>query len=405
MRKISLILTILLVIAVASSGLYAAESQVRMFQAFYWDCPTGWYSTIKSNGPALKTAGFNYFWFPPPSRGMGGTSSMGYDIMDNYNLTTRFGDAAALKAAAAACGNVLLDLVCNHMMGASNQCVDPTDGKTYWQSFLYSHATFQKGCCDFHPGCPDSGDGEGIVPYLMGEDVCHRGSGYMFDGQKTWASWLQSSVGNIAGFRLDAVKNFDWAMAKALPGWKVGEYWDSKTAILDWIAYTGCNAFDFPLYEAMKGSASALNGAGLCSAKGVSFVGNHDTDDVSQKIRAYGFIMYIEPTPCVYWPHWFSTMKTPIQRALTARTSNDFSGTSTIYNTTNLIIFKNTGLVYGVFNSGSAWAGGWVQLTPGKTYTAIAWGGSDDAKPQDKTADGSGWVELWSSGAGYAYYK
>lgn len=401
MRKLKLILAFFLVIAITSGSLFAAESQIRLFQAFYWDVPQGWYSTIQSNASALKSAGFNYFWFPPPSRGMGGTGSMGYDIMDNYNLTTRFGNQASLTSAASACGNVLLDLVCNHMMGASNQCQDPWDGQTYWQSFLYDHGTFQKGCSDFHPGDPASSDG---YPYLMGEDVAHMNN-YMYNGQLTWANWLRSTIGNIAGFRLDASKHYSWSIARDLPGTCVGEYWDSKNNILNWISYTGNYAFDFPLYYALQGNAGSLDGAGLSSSKGVSFVGNHDTDGVSQKIRAYGFIMYIEPTPCVFWPHWFSGMQTPIQRALTARKNYNFSGTSTIFTETNLIIFSNNAPVYGVFNSSNSWDGGWVQLSPNTTYTAIAWGGNDDSKPQNKTSDGGGWVELWSSGAGYAYYK
>jgi hypothetical protein len=79
----------------------------------------------------------------------------------------------------------------------------------------------------------------------------------------------------------------------------------------------------------MMGDAAALEGAGLCSDRGVSFVANHDTDGIYQKSRAYGFIMYITPVPCVFWSDWFNLSLQPdIHRALDARRSYDFSGTN-----------------------------------------------------------------------------
>ena len=132
-----------------------------MFQAFYWDVPAGgtWYDTITAAAPGLKEAGFTHFWFPPPTKGMSGAYSMGYDLYDNYDLgqynqkgtvETRFGSLAELQAAAAACENVLLDLVANHMMGGDLQ-VDPADGQSYWQKFQYVHGTFPKDPSCFHP--------------------------------------------------------------------------------------------------------------------------------------------------------------------------------------------------------------------------------------------------------------
>jgi len=408
MKRIALTLLLAVSTIVVTSGTsFGAgfNSDSVMLQAWYWDCPQGWYNTIRSEASGLKSAGFTHFWFPPPCRGLGGNNSMGYDITDNYDLNTRFGGESQLRDAASACGNVLLDLVCNHMMGATGQCQDPYNGQTYWQNYSYWHGTFEKGCCDFHPGCPDDCDLCNGLDYLMGEDVCHNSS-YMFNGQITWANWLRSTIGNIEGFRLDAVKHFSWNLPRDLPGTKVGEYWDNEGSIKNWINYTGCYAFDFPLHWAMQGNASQLDGAGLGSSRGVSFVGNHDSDGVSQKIRAYGFIMYIEPTPCVFWPHWFSSWgQNGIQRAITARQSNNMSGTSTIFKQTDLIMFSNNGGVYGVFNSSNNWNSGSVNLSPNTTYTAIAWGGSSDSKPSDKTSDGSGWVSLEAAGQGYAYYK
>ncbi len=407
---------LLLLIAGTNSILFAAESSIIMFQAFYWDCfnesgKGNWYNYIADRASGLKTAGFTHFWFPVPCKGSSGNSGMGYDVFDNYDLgeydqkgtiETAFGSLSELQAAAQACGNVLPDLVPNHMMGAPEQCVDAGDGKSYWQNFYYPHGTFEKGCEHFHPGEPADSDG---YEYIMGEDVAHMTS-YMYDGQKNWASWMKSTIGNVAGFRLDAVKHFSWDMSKTFGtlGMCVGEYWDSKENILNWMSHTGNYAFDFPLYYTMKDSgAGALDGAGLCSSKGVSFVANHDSDGIGAKDMAYGFIMYIEPTPCVFWPDWFnSTLQPSIQRALDARKQYDFSGTSTIYKATSFIIFKNNAPVYGCFNSDRRAGGGTVTLKASTTYTAVAWGPGD--QPADVTSDSNGKVTLTAPAKGYAYW-
>ncbi|MFH1616143.1 MAG: alpha-amylase family glycosyl hydrolase, partial [Planctomycetota bacterium] len=407
---------VLIVSATTGSSLFAGgdplTSDSIVFQAFYWDVPGAgtWYNTIKNEAPGLKSAGFTHFWFPPPTKGASGGYSMGYDLYDNYDLgnynqkgtvETRFGSLSELQAAAAACGNVLLDLVANHMTGATSTCIDPGNGQTYWQRFQYVHHTFEKDCSCFHPGDPADSDG---YPYLMFEDVAHMNP-YVFNGQRDWAIWMKSTVGNVSGFRLDAVKHYSWDMAKEFGtiGSCIGEYWDSKSNILSWMSYTGNYAWDFPLYYSMQGNAADMDGAGLCSNKGVSFVANHDTDDISQKSRAYGYIMYITPTPCVFWPHWFDSSLYPdIRRALEARKIYNFSGTGTVYKTTNLIIFNNNGLVYGCFNSAGTTGSGTITASPNTTYRAIAWGPGD--RPSNVTSNGSGSVTLTVPAKGYCYW-
>ena len=415
MRKATL--AVFLVIAViTSNSLFAAGDSLNpdsiVLQAFYWGVPAGgtWYNTIKNEAPGLKSAGFTHFWFPPPTKGASGGYSMGYDLYDNYDLgnyyqkgttETRFGSLSELQDAAAACENVLLDLIANHMTGATSQCTDAGNGLSYWQKFDYPHNTFEKDCSCFHPGDPADSDG---YLYLMFEDVAHMNP-YMFNGQSAWASWLKATVGNVSGFRLDAVKHYSWDMATEFGtiGSCIGEYWDSKASILNWISYTGNYAFDFPLYYEMQGNAADMDGAGLCSSKGVSFVANHDTDDISQKSRAYGYIMYITPTPCVFWPHWFDSSLYPdIRRALEARNTYDFSGIWAVYKTTNLIIFNNNGLVYGCFNSAGTTGGGTITTSPNTTYRAIAWGPGN--RPADVTSGGSGSITLTAPAIGYCYW-
>ena len=406
----------LVIAALTNRSLFAGgeplSSNSVVFQAFYWNVPEGgnWYNTIAGKANDLKSAGFTHFWFPPPTKGASGGYSMGYDLYDHYDLgnydqkgtvETRFGSLAELQAAATACGNVLLDLVANHMAGAEAQCDDPSGN---WQVFQYAHGNFWKSCSDFHPGYPDDCDLCNGNDYIMGEDICHNSS-YMFNGLRDWASWLKTAVGNVSGFRLDAPKHFSWNMSREFGTVAscIGEYWDSKDNILNWMAYTGNYAFDFPLYYTMMGDAAALDGAGLCSDRGVSFVANHDTDGIYQKSRAYGFIMYITPVPCVFWSDWFNLSLQPdIRRALDARRSYDFSGTKTIYKTTDFIIFRNNGPVFGCFNSAGTAGSGTITAAPNQTYTAIAWG--PGSKPADVTSDADGNLTLTAPAGGYCYW-
>ena len=398
-----------------SAGSSPLTSESIVFQAFFWNVPAGgiWYDTIAEEAPGLKTAGFTHFWFPPPTKGAVGKNSMGYDLYDNYDLgnyyqkgtvETRFGSLAELQNAAEACGNVLLDLVANHMTGSDIQVQDPNDGKMYWQNFQYVHNRFWKSAKDFHPGYPDNCDLCDGNDYLMFEDVCHN-SPYMFNGQLEWAKWMKDTIGNVAGFRLDAVKYYSRDMSKAFGnvGSCIGEFWDSGDKILRWINDTGNYAFDFPLYYSLHGNAAALDSAGLSSDKAVSFVRNHDTDEVSQKSRAYGFILYISHIPTVFWSDWFDTALQPdINRALQARRTYDFRGTSTIYKTDDLIIFRNNTPVFGCFNSSSGELGGDVQAVPDSTYSAIAWG--PGSQPPDVNSDEYGNVNFTAPAQGYCYW-
>ncbi len=385
-RYFSWILTALVAGPVFSGGA-PLDSDSVVFQAFYWEVPTGgiWYDRITEEAPGVKQAGFTHFWFPPPTKGASGGYSMGYDLYDNYDLgqynqkgtvETRFGSLAELQRAAAACENVLLDLVANHMVGAEHQTQDPATGQWYWQGFQYVHNKFWKSALDFHPGWPDDCDLCDGEDYIMGEDVCHHSS-YMFNGQLEWAGWLKETVGNISGFRLDAVKHFSWDMSKAFGtvGPCVGEFWDSRDKILNWMNYTGNYAFDFPLYYALQGNAGGLEGAGLLSNRAISFVRNHDTDQVYHKFRGYGFILYIDPIPCVFWSDWFNPMfQDSIRRALQARRKFDFHGTYTLHKSDDLIVFGNNTPVYGCFSSSNDTLGQRFMLYPIR-FTAQSRGG------------------------------
>ncbi|MCD5401086.1 hypothetical protein LR013_00615 [candidate division NPL-UPA2 bacterium] len=395
-----------------------APSSIIM-QAFYWDawpwCPDmNWYCVIAEQAPAMREAGITHFWFPPPTKDWYGRGGMGYGLFDHFDIgqyyqkgtiATRWGYKHQLQHAAAVAGNVLLDLVPNHMIGG-DLMYDPFDSTYRWQRFEYVHDYFHKTVDHFFP-CPIVGDDP--FPPLMGEELNHAHP-EVWHGIRHWAKWLKATVGNVSGFRIDGAKHFCWYMSREIGtiGCSIAEYWCTRDNILKHIAHTGNFAFDFWLYWTMRtGRAGDLHWAGLMSDKGISFVANHDTDTIPQKVRAYGFIMYIPPIPCVFWPDWFNPYLQPaIKRAMAARNAHNFSGTYTKYISADghLIIFGNAGGVFGVFNSGPDWAGGRVQLKPNTTYVAIAWGGYDDAQPMPVTTDAYGWVELRASGGGFAYY-
>jgi hypothetical protein len=113
--------------------------------------------------------------------------------------------------------------------------------------------------------------------------------------------------------------------------------------------------------------------------------------------------MYITPIPCVFWSDWFNSALQPdIRRALDARRSYDFSGTRTIYKTTDFIIFRNNGPVFGCFNSSGTGSSGTITAIPNRTYTAIAWGLG--GRPADVTSDEYGNVTLTAPAEGYCYW-
>jgi hypothetical protein len=68
-----------------------------ILQAFYWNCLDDWWEEIASISEEIAVKGFDTVWLPPPSKGMNGKNSMGYDIKEHYNLNSKFGNRKTLK--------------------------------------------------------------------------------------------------------------------------------------------------------------------------------------------------------------------------------------------------------------------------------------------------------------------
>ena len=116
-----------------------------VLQAFWWDAwnsryPQDWYTYLAKLAPRLRAMGFDGIWIPSPAKGDAGTSSMGYDLFDHYDLgdkdqkgtvATRFGDKdSLLRLVAVAHANgleVYPEIVLNHVKGGQEDPAAPGD--------------------------------------------------------------------------------------------------------------------------------------------------------------------------------------------------------------------------------------------------------------------------------------
>lgn len=246
-----------------------------VLQAFWWDYwnnnyPNDWATYLAKLAPRLRELGIDVVWIPPTSKGNSGTSSVGYDIFDHYDLgdkfqkgttTTRFGTKDTyLRFVAVMHANgieVMQDIIWNHMMGAEWEDFNATDNSK-WKEFRYAcYATpvtvnygsrqgrFWKNGQNFHRSTAHNNNSEETTEAIFGEDVCFwdgsfgqsssttdwdpvQGSQYMRHGMRNWSVWLKKQT-DVDSFRLDtakhvetfAVKDFAWNLAYGA-GWASG---------------------------------------------------------------------------------------------------------------------------------------------------------------------------------------
>jgi alpha-amylase len=300
-----------------------------IMQAFYWDVPAGgnWWNTVKGKIASWDAAGFSAIWLPPVSKAQNGPYSMGYDPFDyydfgNYNqmgsTETRFGSRTELESLMTTARNyniqVYADIVINHNSGGASE-YNPFTGTNTWTRFNPASGKFPRSYYDFHPNDVRASD-EGTFGGFP--DLSHS---------KTYVQdWLWKRADGVGkyykntmrfdGWRFDYVKGFgawvvrDWV--NNVGGFAVGEYWDSNVNLLKgWVDGTNrtSSAFDFAAYykmdEAFDGNnMNRLNDDMLWKrdpAKAVTFVANHDTDIIWDKMLAYAYILTHEGYPCVFY--------------------------------------------------------------------------------------------------------
>lgn len=300
-----------------------------MMQAFYWDVPAGgtWWNTIKSKIPAWDAAGFSAIWLPPASKAQNGPYSMGYDPFDYYDfgeynqmgsVETRFGSRNELTSLISEAHDhdiqVYADIVLNHNSGGDLEA-NPYAGTNTYTDYNPASGKFFRSFHDFHPNDVHTAD-EGFFGGFA--DVCFD-KAYVRDwfwGRPDAVAKYYKNVMGFDGWRFDYVKGFGgWVVEEwmnSVGGFAVGENWDGNAATLqDWVNSTNrtASAFDFAAYYSMDAAfdnndLTRLNDDMLWKRdpfKAVTFVANHDTDEISDKYLAYAYILTHEGYPCVFY--------------------------------------------------------------------------------------------------------
>ncbi|BDD12038.1 alpha-amylase (plasmid) [Fulvitalea axinellae] len=323
----------------------AKQGEVMM-QGFYWDVPFEetdgsshkngiWWDTIKDKIPSWNAAGISSVWIPPVSKAAGGGTSMGYDPSDYFDLgkydqhgtiETRFGSEEELKDMVTEAHRyniqVIADIVINHNSGGQledNQYYEPKDT---WTKFEPASGKFNRTQHDFHPNHIHNNDPLMFPPDDNPDltahfpDLCHHKvyvQDWLWKSDESFATYLKNEIG-IDGWRFDFVKGFEpWVVREWVNhqgGFSVGEYWDGNAGTLEWWANeANSSAFDFACYYRMKDAFDGNNLARLNDDmlwkrnpfKAVTFVSNHDTNEIWNKMLAYAYILTHEGLPCIFY--------------------------------------------------------------------------------------------------------
>ena len=284
------------------------------------------------------------------------------DYQQKGSKKTRFGNQAELQNAIRvfrdAGVQVFADAILRHMMGAEQlapyECIPKNNGvnivpDSSWLIYQYPNGSgrFKKDAGSFYPNSTDCW----VDPLFVDTDPIFR-FGEWLDHNKPsvrdslieWGKYLKNTIG-FDGFRLDAVKAIDpafmaaWLKGANGTGYAVEEDWSSTSDIQSLlnnchnIGGANVSMFDFPLRYTLKDMCNNtsgtfdmnnLDGAGLVNA-GTSgyyvatFAENHDFDRtgwdgktdtgndpiISDKHLAYGYMLFSEGRPCVFFKDYF----------------------------------------------------------------------------------------------------
>ena len=261
-----------------------------MLQYFHWyyPCDGSLWNILKKDAEYLAGMGLTSVWLPPAYKANSGTSSVGYDVYDLYDLgefnqkgtiKTKYGTKRQyLNAIDAAHDSGILiyaDIVINHMAGADDKEIIPVvkvdegdrtkiisepyqiEGytkftfparKEKYSAFKWDHTNFtgidyddkNKEAAIFNIINPETNGWEDMVnsekgnyDYLMYADVEFRNPAVRAE-LKNWGKWYKETA-HIDGVRLDAVKHIsplfynEWlGYMRSIAGddfFAVGEYW------------------------------------------------------------------------------------------------------------------------------------------------------------------------------------
>lgn len=362
-----------------------------LMQAFYWDCPSGgtWWNTVKGKIAAWDAAGISAIWLPPASKADNGAYSMGYDPFDYFDLgeynqkgstETRFGSKSELVSLINTAHNhnidVYADIVINHNSGGASEYNPYTGGNTY-TDFNPASGKFYRSYSDFYPNNYANND-EGSFGGFP--DLSHQTpyvQDWLWNRSDGVAKYYKNTIG-FDGWRFDYVKGYggwvvkDWE--NAVGGFAVGEYFDGNAQKLqDWVNSTNrtASAFDFSCYYAMhdafdNNDLTKLGNDMLWKRdpyKAVTFVANHDTDIIWDKMHAYAYIMTHEGYPTIFYRDYEEWLdKNKLNNLIWIHRNLATGNTSILYTDNDEYIARRNGspglIVY--LNDSNNWVERWV---------------------------------------------
>ncbi|RLJ33840.1 alpha-amylase [Chryseobacterium sp. 7] len=394
-----------------------------LMQGFYWDVPDGgnWWNTVKDKLTAWSDAGIGAVWLPPASKAQNGAYSMGYDPTDYYDfgnfnqngsVETRFGSRTELEAlitkAHAENMQVYADIVINHNSGGQSEA-NPYTGTNTWTNFSgVASGKFPRSYNDFYKNSYGNND-EGAFGGFP--DLCHANP-YVQDwlwGRDDSVAKYYKNVMKFDGWRFDYVKGFGpWvvnAWNSNVGGFSVGELWDSNVNTLEWWANNAnSSVFDFAAYYKMdeafdNGNLNALNDDMMWKRnpyKAVTFVANHDTDVIYNKMPAYAYILTHEGYPTIFYRDYEEWLNKEKLNNLIWIHNNKATGTTSILYTDNDEYIArrngyngNPGLVVYI-NTSSSWQERWIE-TNWSSQQIKDFTGNSNWYP---TTQGDKWVKI-----------
>ncbi|WP_421890219.1 alpha-amylase [Marinoscillum sp.] len=405
-----------------------------MMQGFYWDVPAGgtWWNTVKNKTTAWANAGIKGIWLPPVSKAQNGPYSMGYDPTDyydfgNYNqngtVETRFGSKTELQSLITAAHGqdmeVYADIVINHNSGGQSEANQYTGGNTWTNFNGVASGKFKRTQHDFHPNWVHNNDGGSFGGF---PDLCHDVP-YVQDwlwGRSDAVAKYYKNTMKFDGWRFDYVKGFEpWVVSSwnnAVGGFSVGELWDSDVNYLEWWANNAnSSVFDFAAYYKMN---DAFDGNNLNKLnddmmwkrnayKAVTFVTNHDTDEIYNKMLAYAYILTHEGYPCVFYRDYETWLdKNKLNNLIWIHNQKATGNTSILYTDTDEYVARrngyggNPGLIVYINNSNS-WLTRWVPTNWNNTQIKDFTGHSG----WYPTTQSGGWVEIQCPPKSYSVWS
>lgn len=328
--------------AAAAAARYNGAGGEVMLQGFHWTSydparngNKRWYRIVAENAGVIRGAGFDYVWFPPPSRSA--AADNGYLPTEWFSLENGYGSREELKQAVAALrpARALCDIVVNHRCGSATAGADFKSPAFGDDSQSRAAVVRDDECrCGTGRGEERHRDGSVAEGNHAGRDLDHTNERVRRE-VKNFLRMLKEEIG-FAGWRYDQVRGYHGAHVGSYndatrPALSVGEYWDDDPQrVVDWVDETGGKsmAFDFPTraalvdatldgrYGRLKTVAGKPAGLiGLWPEMSVTFIENHDTEPVrdggarrfpdDKIMQGYVYILTHPGVPCVFWRHFF----------------------------------------------------------------------------------------------------